>query len=375
MTQADNYNEIIEGATAMFVPSTKHLNGPMARSEPVFYNPAMRGNRDISVLFERVIAEDGWNILDGLAASGAKGLRLYEEGKHDCEIVINDHSPKAFELILKNTEHWDRGDRVIPSNHGLHGLLPEKKYNWVDIDPFGSPVDFLDGSIRAVKSRGILSITATDTAPLCGTYPTTCIRRYGSRPLHKGTMHDTGLRILVGNTIKRAAVFDVAAIPILSYFSGHYFRCYFRMKRGAKPADALLKQFGFIIWSKDGGYTTVPWPEKGAIHGGPLWLGSLNDQDLLGDMVRESEDPDMSISTDSINLLRDLKAEIPSPSYIYMTDEIASKCKVHPPNTKLFVKSLKDKGFQASTVHYDTKGIRTDADWATIRELAKLMHK
>ncbi len=359
----------------MFTPSTKHLNGPMARSEPVFYNPAMRDNRDVSVLFERVIAEDGWNILDGLAASGAKGLRLYEEGKHDCDIVINDHSPKAFDLIHKNTEHWDRGDRITPSRRGLHGLLPEKKYNWVDIDPFGSPVDFLDGSIRAVKSKGILSITATDTAPLCGTYPTTCIRRYGSRPLHSGTMHDTGLRILVGNTIRRAAVFDVAAIPILSYFSGHYFRSYFRMKRGAKPADALLKQFGFIIRTKDEGYKIESRPEKGEVHGGPLWLGSLNDTDLLTDMISESEGSNMAISPDTIKLLHDLKAEIHSPPYVYMTDEIASKCKVHPPNTKLFVEALKEKGFNASTVHYDTKGLRTDADWMTIKELAQLMHK
>ncbi|MCK4757519.1 MAG: hypothetical protein KAS67_03625 [Thermoplasmata archaeon] len=382
-----NFQEITEGATAFFVPTqasdttepiTEHKAGPMARTEPVFYNPAMKGTRDVAVLFERAVAEDNWKILDGLGASGAKGLRLYEEGKHDCQIVINDHSPKAFDLIQKNISQWDREDRITAVKRGLHGLLPEKKYDWVDIDPFGSPVDFLDGAVRAVRNRGILSITATDTAPLCGTYPTTCIRRYGARPLHTGCMHEIGIRILIGNAIKRAAVFDLAATPILSYFSGHCFRAYFRIKRGGKPADALVKQVGFVVKEKNGGYAEATWPNKGQIHGGPLWLGELSDTTLIKNMIsmtnmiKEAEkETDASISKDTIKLLEILAEEIQLPAYNYTTDEIAKACKVHPPNTKQFVQLLKENGFQASILHYDTKSVKTDAKWKDISKIAK----
>ena len=90
-----SFEKITEGTTEFFVPATDHVNGPMSRTGQVFYNPAMRGNRDVTVLFERAFAKPGWKILDGLAASGAKGLRLYGEGKHGCRILINDHNPKA----------------------------------------------------------------------------------------------------------------------------------------------------------------------------------------------------------------------------------------------------------------------------------------
>lgn len=379
MVPEHDFQEIIEAATAFFVPATDssldHNIGPLARSDAVFFNPAMRSNRDISVLFERVVAEDGWNVLDGLAASGSRSMRLYEEGIHDCHITVNDHNQLAFDLIQKNIEHWDRGDRLTPSKRGLHGLFPERMFHWVDIDPFGSPVDFLDGAIRAVKNNGILSITATDTAPLCGTYPTTCIRRYGARPLHTGTMHDTGLRILVGNAISRAAVFDISATPLVSYFSGHYFRAYFRIKKGAKLSDDLIKKIGYIIKDRKGGYRETTWPIPGEIYGGPMWMGALNDTDTLNKMVKEDDKVHENISSDTISLLKLLAGETPFPPFVYTTDEIASHCKVHPPNTKKLVSQLIEEGHQASLVHYDTKGLRTDASWEELSAIVIKLHK
>ncbi len=382
-----NFKEIKEAATSFFVPvddnyparsperpHTHHI-GPLARSKTVFYNPAMRGNRDISVLFERVVAEDGWNVLDGLAASGSRSMRLYEEGLHDCHIMVNDHSQMAFDLIQRNIEHWGREGRLTPSKRGLHGLLPERMFHWVDIDPFGSPVDFVDGAIRAVRNNGILSITATDTAPLCGTYPTTCIRRYGARPLHTGTMHDTGLRILVGNIIRRGAVFDISATPLLSYFSGHYFRAYFRIRKGAGLADRLVKQMGYVIRDSKGGYSATDWPIKGEIYGGPMWMGELNDPDLLSELVKEADKIGESILPETVSLLKILANEISAPPFIYLTDEIASHCKVHPPNTKELVSQLIEEGHMASRVHYDTKGLRTDASWDDISAIARKLHK
>lgn len=365
------FEEITEGTTDFLVPSTEHLNGPMARSGNVFYNPAMRGTRDITVLFERVAAKPGWKILDGLSASGAKALRLYEEGKHGCQIIANDHDPRAVDLIQKNIENWGRGGRISATRSDLNALMIGKKFDWVDIDPFGPPVPFLDAGIEAVKSGGILSITATDTAPLSGTYPTACIRRYGSRPLRTGCKHEIGLRILTASVIKRAAALEKAAIPVLSYFSGHYFRAYFRIKKGAKLADGLLKQMCFVVVNEDGGYTTARWPIKGRMHGGPLWSGPLNDKRLVLDMAAEA-DKSGAISKDTRKLLAILSEELDSPPFNYSTDEVSRKCGIHPPNTKKFVERLRDEGFEACLVHYDPKNFRSDAGWSEISRIAKV---
>jgi len=62
-------NQIIEGTTKLTVPKTKNIKGPSTSKVPVFYNPAMEFNRDISVL---VLANYHsnytcvWNVMDNL---------------------------------------------------------------------------------------------------------------------------------------------------------------------------------------------------------------------------------------------------------------------------------------------------------------------
>ena len=45
------------------------------------------------------------------------------------------------------------------------------------VDPFGSPVPFIQSAIRGCRRKGILAITATDTAPLAGAHAPKCRRR------------------------------------------------------------------------------------------------------------------------------------------------------------------------------------------------------
>ena len=98
-------------------------------------------------------------------------------------------------------------------------------FHYVDIDPFGSPVPYLESGILPVARRGILAITATDTSVLSGTYPNTCIRRYTSTPLLSAEFyHEVGIRILIKKAIEEGAKLDYALRPIFSYSYRHYFR-------------------------------------------------------------------------------------------------------------------------------------------------------
>lgn len=363
---------IIEGATELLVPKTDHEHGPMSRSTPVFYNPAMRSNRDVSVLYARAFTEKGWSFLDGLGATGIRGLRLYEEVENELEIFINDRSRTAHDVLTQNIERWKRGDRIHSMNKDVNVVLHEKKFDWVDIDPFGTPVPFTDAAIQAVRNNGILSLTATDTAPLCGTHTRACLRKYDARPLRSGCKHEIGLRILVGNVIRRAASLDKAAMPHLCYYSGHYFRCYFTLRKGLRAADQLLQEIGYIVREKGGGYSVSKWPEKGKQFGGPLWLGALFDRGIADNLLKKVDD---SISSDTIRFLKHLSEEQTHPPYYYTTDELSNLLKILPPNTKSTVNHLNENGFDASIVHFDTKGFKTDAGWTNLKETILKKHE
>ena len=86
-------------------------------------------------------------------------------GKIPSMVEFDKHSSLASVTLAKRFKGWK-------------GALESAGFDYIEIDPFGSPTDFLESSIVRLSRRGILAVTATDTAPLCGTYPNTCKRKY-----------------------------------------------------------------------------------------------------------------------------------------------------------------------------------------------------
>ena len=70
-------------------------------------------------------------------------------------------------------------------------------YDAVDLDPYGSPTQLLDSAVQAVAEGGLLLVTATDMAVLCGNNGEACWGKYGSYPLHRPYCHEIALRILL----------------------------------------------------------------------------------------------------------------------------------------------------------------------------------
>jgi len=57
-------------------------------------------------------------------------------------------------------------------------------FHVVDLDPYGSASPFLDGAVQCVQDGGLLCVTCTDMAVLCGNATETCHAKYGSTSLH-----------------------------------------------------------------------------------------------------------------------------------------------------------------------------------------------
>jgi tRNA (guanine26-N2/guanine27-N2)-dimethyltransferase len=180
-----------------------------------------------------------------MCASGVRGLR-YKSVLPDSEVMLNDLSENSVNLARKNAEENKLDVKI--ENRDIHKFLGDYLFNFIDIDPFGSPVFFLDSAARSLKNQGYVAITATDTAALCGTSPNACLRKYGIRSLRNDFMKELGLRIMITSAIKTFSKYDMAFTPIFSYSRRHYFRAIGQVKRGAQRTDALLEQFRHISY-------------------------------------------------------------------------------------------------------------------------------
>ena len=144
------------------------LSPKISKELPVFYNPAMALNRDISVLLLRALGKKRMRVADILAGSGVRGIRLLRElGKGAIEsMAINDGSKDAARLIKKNLILNGLGGnkKITVMNKDANLVLLESSgFDYIDVDPFGSPVPFLDAACRRISGGGILAVTATDT--------------------------------------------------------------------------------------------------------------------------------------------------------------------------------------------------------------------
>jgi len=220
------FSEIKEGTTRIIVPQ-QHLTKSM------FYNPTMELCRDIDIAsiaaFVSSFPSRNLTCIDALAGTGVRGVRVANEV--GLQVTINDHSTPAYELIKRNIALNAVEERAVAYNENANVLLVQHRYDLVDIDPFGSPIPFLDAACQSVKR--LLLITATDTAPLCGAH-TGGVRIYGARPLNTEYHAEMGTRILLGAVTRELGRYDKAIQPLLSYASAHFIRLIARVKRVRK---------------------------------------------------------------------------------------------------------------------------------------------
>lgn len=359
--------QLTEGKTKLIVPDFKNFKGPGSSKMPVFYNPNMEFNRDVSIIVNQAYVEDRrLELLDGLAGTGAKGVRLANEVNGNFSMFVNDKNPLAYDLIMKNVALNKLGD-VVTKHTDLNILLSEKHFDYIDIDPFGSPVKFIDAAFRSIRDKGMLGVTATDTAPLCGTYPKACLRRYGAKSFRTSYCHETGLRILLGYCAREAVKYDIAIEPLVVHYSDHYFRIYITVKKGAKRADESLDNIGYIHHDfKKGARTmhTFKDPRPGSV--GPLWIGKLYNKPFL-----ERVELNKTLGTKKrlqkfLNLWIE-EAEAP-PSF-YDVNEIASLIKASPPRVDWIIEKLRTNGFFTCRTHFSPTGFKTDATIEDVKSI------
>ncbi|MEM2944443.1 MAG: tRNA (guanine(10)-N(2))-dimethyltransferase [Methanomassiliicoccales archaeon] len=355
--------EIIEGSTRILVPRDHSVRGPGKRVD-VFYNRQNAFNRDISVMFFSALRFCGV-ALDGLAGTGVRAIRISNELNVDFEFIINDVNRLAFEFIKANIK-LNRLDNCIASNSDVRTLLFEKGFDYIDLDPFGSPVFYIDAAIQNCHREGILAITATDTAVLAGTHTRKCMRRYGAHSIRCSFGHELALRILIGFLAREAAKFDRGILPLLCFYADHYLRVHLRLLDGAGNADDSLKQLGFIYFnhiSKERSLT----PRDDGVKIGPLWMGNLFDKDLLRNMTIFET---LACKKRCSKYLEIWKNELDTPPFFYDINELASVLKVSPPPLAVVFEKLSKHG-RVSKTHFSPRGLKCDIPYNELMSLIR----
>lgn len=352
--------DISEGKVVVSVPEHEKSQGPKRVKDEVFYNPAMQMSRDTCISFlNSISANDGCRVLDGMGATGVRGLRIFKETSIS-NVTINDVSSYAIDLIKKNAKKNSIRDEIKITEDSIEKHLMENRYqyDYIDIDPFGTPVPYYPLAARYVAHEGILGVTATDTAVLCGTYPDTCKRRYSARPENNWCRHENGLRILMGYCAREAARHDRWIEPLLSYYEGHHLRTYLKVGEGKSEADRVLKRLERLHFY-DGRWKRVGDEEKK--RSGPFWTGKLFSEQILKDLKSVGK-----LDEDMISLWR---SESDFPPFFYDTNALSSSLKVNPPAMTSILEKLREKGFKSSKTHFSTTGIKTDASYDEMKDI------
>lgn len=311
--------------------------GKVSKKLPVFYNPEMKLNRDISVNLINVLGRK-LEIALPLAGSGIRGIRFLKECKN-VNVYFNDLNPKACELIKENL----RLNKVKGEVSNLDAdifLLNSKGFDYIDIDPFGSPNFFLDSAIKRLARDGILAVTATDTSALSGTFIKPCLRKYWAKPSHNYLMHEVGIRILIRKVQLIAAQYEKALTPIFSHSTKHYMRVYFKCEKGKQKADVVLKKHGEFE------------------NAGPMWLGQLWDKKLVKKM-----------DLGELNIIKD-EAMIDNIGF-YDVHAMCKKLKIKTPNMDKIVETVKSKGYKISYTHFSRYGLRSNIEKEKFEKILK----
>ncbi len=276
----------------------------------VFYNPIMVSNRNISITLLNSILNKDMNIALPLAGSGIRGVRFLKELSKEKinHIFFNDKKENFNKTLTKNfkTNNIKTKKTTITNEEASLFLLNQINsktkpksfcgyFDYIDLDPFGSPNPFLSAAIARISRKGIIAVTATDTAALSGTYENVTKRKYWATPLRNHLMHEIGIRILIRKIQLLGAQFEKALTPILSYHKDHYVRIYLRSDSGKTKCDNLLKQHQYFLYnSKTSEFKTSPSNNEKNFNqvAGPLWVGKLFDSKLLKTMVKNNTFPE-----------------------------------------------------------------------------------
>jgi len=318
-------------------------------------------DRDIGVSFATAhwapAGKHGWEML---SATGVRGLRLLVESRAFASFLFTEAHPAAAEVVRQNSE---RVPGAAVRSADARTLPPEAPFDYVDIDPYGSPSPFVPAALQAVRPGGVLAATATDLMVLAGVQPGACERLYGGHPVRGRLGPEGGLRILLAYLARIAREQGRTVRPLMAYVRGHHLRVYLEvnLRTGSSPADPV----GTIeaeTW-------TGPFLGNRGPYG-PMWLGPLFDPSLAARLLPPPRAARPKETEEFLARIR-AEAEVDRPFY-YEANELAGALGLpFPPSRAALERALAETGYRFARTHMRPEGFRTDAPRSAVESAAE----
>ncbi len=331
------------------------------KKAPVFYNKERINERNLNVAIanllaiERILPKESKG-LDMLAGSGIRGMRLLRESIAFSSMDFNDI--RTAKTIEKNLELNKLKARVF--NVDAKKLLLDK-YNYIDIDPFGSPMPYIPAAILNSKVNTVIAITATDLAALYGIAKAAAWRKYKTIGIKTSYSNEIGIRVLLANVERIANIYNFSIDPLLYFAEHHYIRVYVQLKRYKE------RRIGYIFQCTKCPYRTLEEENTCKVCGGkmekigPLWLENITNNILAKKLAT------MLITKDEKNAMFFAKEsnEILVPWY-FTTDELARFTKQMEKPLEYFINN------SALPTPLNPKGFKTTLNAEKVIQLAQM---
>ncbi|KAI1111012.1 N2,N2-dimethylguanosine tRNA methyltransferase [Nemania sp. NC0429] len=218
-----------------------------------------------------------FTILDALSATGLRALRYAQELPFVTSVTANDLTPSSVEAIRRNAEHNGVESKVIATlgdaRAHMYTLLADevtrdhdrvkyakknkykgRRYNVIDLDPYGTAAPFLDAAVNAVRDDGgLLCVTCTDSGVWASNgYPEKAFSLYGGVPIKGAYSHEVGLRLILHAVATSAARYGLAIEPLLSLSIDYYIRIFVKIRRSPAQVKFLAGKT-MVVYTCDNG--------------------------------------------------------------------------------------------------------------------------
>eukprot|EP00042_Codosiga_hollandica_P044559 m.442807 g.442807 ORF g.442807 m.442807 type:complete len:367 (+) comp56817_c0_seq45:1061-2161(+) len=320
--------------------------------------------------------------------------------------MANDFSESAVEAIRSNVlfNDLDPATNVRPSHADASLLMyqhraPMERFDVVDLDPYGSAVPFLDAAVQAVTDGGLLCVTCTDLAILCGNHPETCYGKYGSMPLKAKYCHEMAVRIMLSTIAAAAGRYRRRIVPLVSLSIDFYARVFVRVNTSPAEVKRLGSQTGIVYHcpacdthhvqamckapdasSHNFRPQTGPNVDRQCdqcgrqfIVGGPVWTDPIHDKDFaekVCDAVR-ADSSTLKTANRILGQMAVIQEELHDVPFYYTLDHLSRVLHVSTPSMLQLRSAIIRHGYRVSTSHANANAIKTDAPHTVLWDIMR----
>lgn len=328
--------------------------------------------------------------MEALSATGLRSIRYAKEVPGIKQIIANDLSPSAVKSIEKNI-HLNNVDNLITASEANATTLMynstslQNRFDVIDLDPYGSPAIFLDGAVQSISEGGLLLVTATDMAILCGNNAESAYAKYGSIPLKTKACHEQALRILLRCIESHATRYGRYIKPLLSISADFYVRVFLRVF--TSPLECKKSSSKQSMFYQCTGCTSHTFQPLGILKqnatdknpnqlkyclpiapfvsdrcehcnnryhfGGPIYTANIHSESFVDKLISQAQSETLKLETNEriYGMLSVIREELFDVPLYYSLDHLCSVLKLECIQIIKFRSALLHAGYQVSFSH------------------------